>query len=337
MSVLYLLTFPEPVLEGTDAVWQDVEALQKAFGGTRINLFPFKKPTKFLHVSLYGLHRIKSVRSQENNQLKINHIFVPTLHYLPLFYFMKNPIVYTVGASLQKQKKPLNIDRLNRLHRIVISNERDRQILESWGIKNYSIITPGIDSSGFSPYPLPLEKELILLMASAPWDKAQFYSKGVDLLLETAAELPYLKLILIWRGHLHEELLKKIRHHGVRRKVEVINEKVNVNDYLKKVHATILLAKHPKLVKSFPHSLIESLAAGKPVIVSNTIPMADYVTEHRCGVVVEELQIESLAESISLLMNQYKSAADQARRIRAQDFSLEQMIHQYRRLYRSEI
>ena len=74
MSILYLLTFPEPVLEATDAVWQDVEALQKAFGGVRINLFPFKKPIKFLHVSLYGLHQIRSIRRQENNQSKINHI-----------------------------------------------------------------------------------------------------------------------------------------------------------------------------------------------------------------------------------------------------------------------
>ncbi len=250
---------------------------------------------------------------------------------------MKNPIVYTVGASLQKQRKPLNINRLNSLHRIVISNERDQQILESWGIKNYSIITPGIDTSGFSPYPLPLERELTLLMASAPWDKAQFDSKGIDLLLETAAKLPYLKLILIWRGRLYEELLKKIRHHGIIRKVEVINQKVNVNDYLKKAHATILLAKHPKLVKSFPHSLIESLAAGKPVIVSKTIPMADYVTKHSCGVVVEELRMESLTESLKLLMNQYQSLAHHTNQIRAQDFSLEQMIDQYRRLYRLKI
>lgn len=337
MSILYLLTFPEPVLEGTDAVWQDVAALQKAFGGARINLFPFKKPTRFLHVYLYGLHQIKSIRSQEKNQLKINHIFVPTLHYLPVFYFMKNPIVYTVGASLKKQSKPLNINRLNNLHRIVISNERDQQILESWGINNYSIITPGIDTSVFSPYPLPLKKEVILLLASAPWDNAQFYSKGIDLLLQTAAKLPFLKLILIWRGLLYEELLKKIGHYGAIKKVEVINQKVNVNDYLKKAHGTVLLAKHPKLVKSFPHSLIESLAAGKPVIVSKTIPMADYVTKHRCGVVVEELRMESLAESIKLLMNQYQSLADRASSILAQDFSLEQMIDQYRRVYRLKI
>lgn len=337
MSILYLLTFPEPVVEGTDAVWQDVQALQTTFGGAWINLFPFKKPSSFLPIYLYGLHRIKTIRSQENNKLKVNHIFVPTLHYLPLFYFLKNPIVYTVVASLQKQKKPININRLNNLHRIVVSNVRDQQMLESWGIYNYSIFNPGIDTSSFSPYPLQLKKELMLLMASAPWDTAQFHSKGIDLLLETAARLPFLKLILIWRGLLYEELLKKIDYYGVMQKVEVINKKVNVNDYLKKAHATILLAKHPKLVKSFPHSLIESLAAGKPVIVSKIIPMADYVTKHRCGVVVEELRMESLTESIELLMNQYQSLAHHASSIRAQDFSLEQMIDQYSRIYNSKI
>ena len=337
MSILYLLTFPEPAIQGTDAVWQDVETLQTTFGGASINLFPFKKPRSFLPMPLYGLHRIKSIRSQENNQLMLNHIFVPTLHYLPVFYFMKNPIVYTVAASLQKQRKPLNIHRLNNLHRIVISNERDRQVLESWGINNYSIITPGVDTSGFSSHPLPLKKELILLMASAPWDKAQFSSKGIDLLLETVAKLPFLKLILVWRGLLYEELLEKIGYHGVIQKVEVINKKVNVNDFLKKAHATILLAKHPKLVKSFPHSLIESLAAGKPVIVSKTIPMADYVREHSCGVVVEDLRLESLTDSIESLMNQYQSLSDHANRIRAQDFSLVQMVDQYRILYRLRI
>ena len=337
MSILYLLTFPEPVIEGTDAVWQDVQALQTTFGGARMNLFPFKKPNSFLPMPLYGLHRIKSIRSQENNQLEINHIFVPTLHYLPLFYFMKNPIIYTVSASLQKQRKPLNINKLNNLRRIVVSNERDQQVLESWGITNYSIIKTGIDTSGFSPYPLPLKKELTLLLASAPWDKAQFYSKGIDLLLEATAKLPFLKLILLWRGLLYEELLKKIDHYGVMQKIEVINRKVNVNDLLKRVHATILLAKHPKLIKAFPHSLIESLAAGKPVIVSKTLPIADYVTKHNCGVVVEELRMESLTESIKLLMNQYQFFAHHVNRIGVQDFSLEQMINQYRRLYRLKI
>jgi len=336
MSILYLLTSPQPVIEGTDAVFKEVKALQAVFNGAQINLFPFSRPSSLFPKTLYGLQRIKTIRNQES-QLKINHIFVSTLQYLPLFYCLKRPIVYTVVASLQQQKKPGNIKKLNTLHRIVISNERDQQVLKSWGINNYSIIRPGINTSGFFSNPLQLKKELTLLLASAPWEKAQFYTKGTDLLLKATAELPFLKVILLWRGLFFKELLKKINYYGVMQKVEVINQKVNVNDFLKRVHATILLAKRPDLVKAFPHSLIESLAAGKPVIVSKTIPMADYVTKHGCGVIVNALRTESLTDSISTLMSRYQQLARNTSRVTERDFSLGQMIEQYRKLYRLEI
>ena len=199
MSILYLLTSPEPVVEGTDAVFQEVRTLQVAFKGVSVNLFPFRKPSSRVPKSLYGLHRINAVRTREHIST-INHIFFPTLYYFPILSCMKNPIVYTMSASLQGQKKPAHIDKLNRLHRIVVSNERDRRILASWGIHNYSIIHPGVDTSGVVPHPLPLQNTLTVLVASAPWEQAQFRSKGIDLLLQAAAQLPCLKLIRLWRG-----------------------------------------------------------------------------------------------------------------------------------------
>ena len=47
MSVLYLLTSPTPVIEGTDAVFQEVEALRASVGGETLNLNPRKKPGAF--------------------------------------------------------------------------------------------------------------------------------------------------------------------------------------------------------------------------------------------------------------------------------------------------
>jgi len=152
MSILYLLTSPEPEIEGADAVFKEVQTLQSAFEGERINLFPLKKPSSILPKFFYGLNQIKSIKKQES-KCKINHIFVPTLHYFPIFNYMSNPIVYSVVASLQDQKKPAHINKLNKLHKIVVSNERDQQILKSWGIHNYALIYPGIDISKFHPHP----------------------------------------------------------------------------------------------------------------------------------------------------------------------------------------
>lgn len=317
------------MIEGTDAVYQEVQELQTAFDGARTSISPL---IGFLPKPFYGFHQFKIIRRQDSVS-KFNHIFAPTLFYFPIFNYLKKPIVYTVVASIQQQKKPPNIKKLNGLHRIVVSNQRDRLVLESWGIKNYSLIHPGIDTSGFSPHPLALDREMTLLLASAPWDKSQFYSKGVDLLLEAAANLPWLKLTLLWRGLLFEELTKRIDYYGVTQKVEVINRKVNVDDLLRRVHATVLLTNRADGIVAYPHSLIESLAAGKPVVVSRLIPIADYVTKNGCGVVVEDLRLDSLYQSIELLRNQYQSLVNNANIDVAQHFSVERMIDQYSRVY----
>ena len=139
---------------------------------------------------------------------------------------------------------------------------------------------PGVDTGGLTPAPLAIERELVLLMASAPWNRRQFNSKGIDLLLATAAALPFLRLILLWRGVLADEISRRVDHFGLGSRVEIVNRKVDINGYLQRAHASIVLADDGGLVKSFPHSLIELLAAGKPVLLSHTIAMADDVEKN---------------------------------------------------------
>ena len=44
MTVLYHLTAPPPAMADTDAVFQEVGALQQRFGGSQIQLYPFRRP-----------------------------------------------------------------------------------------------------------------------------------------------------------------------------------------------------------------------------------------------------------------------------------------------------
>jgi glycosyltransferase involved in cell wall biosynthesis len=79
----------------------------------------------------------------------------------------------------------------------------------------------------------------------------------------------------------------------------------------------VVLAETPKLVKAYPHSLLESLAAGKPILVSGVISMADYVSDTKCGVVVPELGLESLAVALETMMRDYNELQSNASRIRS--------------------
>ncbi len=332
MSVLYLLTSPEPVLEGTDAVFQEVASLQSAFHGRSVNLFPLSRPSSRFPRSLYGLHKLRSIRRLEQDH-RLNHVYSPVPYFFPVLRLLRNPIVYTVTAGLDRSRKPAGIDSLNNLHRIVVSNERDADTLTSWGIKNHVLIRPGIATAGFVANASKLDDELTLLCASAPWESQQFDAKGIDVMLETVARHPYLKLILLWRGLLFEELLEKVARLGIAERVEIVNGHVNVVDYLHRAHGTILLSKRSDIVKSYPHSLIESLLTGTPVLVSDTIPMADLVRQSDSGVVVDTVSVEAVTEAVETLQQRLGELTRNAAKTGAAAFSIETMVDSHRSLY----
>jgi glycosyltransferase involved in cell wall biosynthesis len=332
MSILYLVTAPPPPFEGTDAVFQDVGVLRDAFQGEIVNLSPLTSSTRRFPKQLFGFHNLLAIKELET-RCTINHVFFSFPYAFPILRFMHNPVFFTVTATLDVKKRPLACARLQNLQRIIVSNERDAAVLKAWGLTNYAVVPPGIDARGADSAPPPLQRELVLLMASAPWNKRQFSTKGVDLLLETAATTPNLRLILLWRGVLAAELARRVERLGVGHRVEIVNRKVDINEYLKRAHATIVLAENGGLVKSFPHSLIESLAAGRPVLLSNTIAMADYVAEHRSGIVVTDMRIEALSSAIKSLVSNYEMLARNAAQIGRGAFSVEAVVDNYRRLY----
>ena len=334
MSVLYLLTSPQPLIEGTDAAFQEVSALKAAFNGVAINLCPRRVPGRPFPPQLFGFHRLPEIWQLERHR-EINHIYHSIPYKFPILTLLRNPVVYTVLTSVRHLQKPPSLKWLASLHRIVVSNPRDADILKSWGVSNYSVVSPAIDSARLTQSVLPLRDEMTLLMASAPWAENQFDLKGVDALLDATARLPKLRLILLWRGLLLNELLRRVESRSIRDRVEIVTGRVEINEYLKRAHATILPARRSDIVKSYPHSLLESLVAGKPVILSDALPMAGYVRRHDCGIVVEEVSAQTLVRAIVDLRARYDALAHRARLTDAHSFSQEAMIESYREIYRS--
>src|SRR6516165_2965466 len=136
MSILYLLTAAPPPFEGTDAVQQEVAALVRAFDGKILNLSPLKSSIRRFPKQLFGLHKIKELHALEG-QCKINHVFFPSPYAFPILRLLRNPIFYTVGGSLDANRRPFARAPLRKLRTIIVSNDRDARILEAWGLRNY--------------------------------------------------------------------------------------------------------------------------------------------------------------------------------------------------------
>lgn len=332
LSILYLHTAPKPKIEGTDAIYNDTALLRSRFEGTELSLFPFSSPSSILPRSFYGWHHFLRIIELQK-VVSINHVFSPGLFHYPVFNFLSKPTVYSVTASVQKRDVEGNLQKLKNISKIILSNPRDFRLLQSSGLDNITLVRPGIDTSSFKKQYLPLNEELVLMMASAPWEPDQFKTKGIDLLLQAAKELPFLKLILLWRGSYASELQQRINTLNVGGQIEIVNRKAEVNAILSRVHGTILLAENANLVKAFPHSLIESLAAGKPVITSSVIAMSDYIAENKCGFVVDAFSLDALIAKILQFRTQYVSCSKIASRVGAADFTTERMLEEMSKVY----
>jgi glycosyltransferase involved in cell wall biosynthesis len=305
--------------------------LQAHFGGELVWINPNQKAWLYLPRLLFGFHKLPALRAKENGSQVIHHFYNPDPFPFPYLGFLRKPVIYSVTCGVGEQKP--NLDYLAKLAAVAVTDDRSFKQFKAWGLENVYQVRPGIDVSRFSYNPLPLRSEIRLMVGSAPWTTAQFRSKGVDALLEAAKRAPSLHLVFLWRGVLFDEMEKRIRQMGLTEQVTLLNKVVDVNQILAGVHASITLAESPGIIKAFPHSLLDSLAAGKPVLVSQAIPMADYVQSSDCGTVVAEVTADAILKAVGQLEGHYGILQKIAQQVGQRDFTQSMMLTSYQRLY----
>ena len=332
MNILYHLTILPPELPECEAISQEINALRGHFGGDLVHLNPNQHCPIYVPRVLFGFHILKILRTLETD-LHLHHLYNPDPFPFPVLRTLRRPVVYSLTGGVSDRR--LNVSFFASLAAVTVADERSLERLRAWGLDNAVLVRPGIDTSRFTCSPLPLRSEIRLMVGSAPWTKGQFRTKGVEALLSAAQRAPNLRLVFLWRGILAEEMERRVHRLGLEGRVEILNRKVDVNEVLAGVHASVALATGPAIIRSYPHSLMESLAAGKPVIVSRCIPMADYVERTGCGQVVESVTPTEILTAVESLTREYKDLQKSAQQVGQHDFSQGGMIASFQRVYKS--
>ncbi len=315
-----------------DAVVQETEALARATAASeRFHLHPGRRPGTRVPRRLWGLPRLLWLRRAER-RLDLHHVLNPDPFPYPLLAGLRRPIIYTAVGGIGGAPRPLVATLGRRVAALVVPDETDRERLASWGLPNAHAILPGIDLDRLAVAPPPARPPFTLLMGSAPWTREQFRSKGVEALLAAAAQRIDLRLVFLWRGVLAEEMRHRVARADLDDRVEVLDRRVDVPRLLSRVHAAVLLAARPFLVKSYPHSLLEALAAGRPVLASPTLALAGRVGPTGAGVVVPEVGAPAVLAALDQLERGYPERCQAARELAA-DFALPRFVDAYRRLY----
>lgn len=334
MKILYHLPILPPKSRKMEAYCQEVDALSSVFNGQTVWLNPNRHIPSWLPLRiprvLFGFQMLPTLLQAEK-QADLNQFYNPDPYYFPVLSCLKKPIVYVMTGSIDTES--INPTFFRRIDAVAVYDKRMYNSLCQAGIGNVYHIQAGIDTSHFSHQPLTISPTIHLLMASAPWTEKQFASKGIDTLLEVVKQMPGIRLTFLWRGLLLRGIQKRIKRLGLQDRVKVIDRLVDVNQILATVHGTILLASRGDIVKAYPHSLLDSLAAGKPVITSRAIPMSDDVEEKGVGCVVEELTTPAVILAVENFVANYAQLCVQTKHHGCQAFNLEQMRNAYRKLY----
>ena len=329
VNILYLTPSGKPPVPGTDGLCTEIGYLYRSFGGEYKSLSPSRTPPRLLPVRLYGMRHAAALKkfSRDNG---IIHVFFP---YLVDFYLLRNlpgPVVYTITSGVERDILPRSAPR----YTLVVSSDREAGLLHQQGYRDVRIIRPGIDLTRIAPAPPPEGgREFVILAGSAPWVPDQFRTKGFDLLLEILQRIPKVKLVCLWRGALYREWEEKVRDAGLSDRVEIIRERTDVSRVLARSHCAAVLASTPDLVKSYPNSLMEALAAGRPVLTSRAIPMSGYVEETGCGRVVDTLTAEELVPALEAIMEHYETYRSAAEKSGRRDLDATRMVREYGDLY----
>ena len=330
MNLLYHLPILPPKIPQAEALSQEIAALRARFGGELCYLNPNQRSPIYIPRLLFGFHKLQRLRAIEN-KLDLHHFYNPDPFPYPILRYLRKPVIYTISSGLGNRR--LNINYFKSMAAVVVADHRSLKILQAQGIENCHRVRPGIDTTRYTYSPLPLESKIKVMVASAPWTPAQFQTKGVDALLAAVQQARRLHLIFLWRGVLKEEMVRRVRQLKLEKQVTILDKLVDVNHILAGVHATINLATASAIIKAYPHSLLDSLAAGKPVLVSQALPMADYVKKKQCGVVVNQVTPAGVLTAIEALVGDYQALRESARQVGQRDFSLQGMLDSYRRVY----
>ena len=261
----------------------------------------------------------------------IVHSFSWRLQYKNWMDKTEKPIIFTSSAISRGNINEQDLGVLERIKFLIVSNDEDKNYFISQGYNRVSVIRPAVKLFNISP---PPAAPFTILMASAPWKSEHFSQKGIDILLRAAQEMPNIRWIFLWRGVYAGRMKRLISEAGLSDRIQLINRVVSIARVLEQVQAVVGIFRDANGVKSYPNSLLEALAAARPVIVTDNIPLADIVMRYECGRVCTP-DLAGFISAIEKLQSSYNHYSSNCRIAVEECFSVEQYISEHQNIYHS--
>lgn len=174
--------------------------------------------------------------------------------------------------------------------------------------------------------------EFTIGFASSPMSEHAWEERGVNVLLQLASIQKHYRFKIAWRNNSFEKLQKEINELQLNN-VEVSNGYIDMYEFYSDVDAIIAPYLSSKYNHSSPLSIVESIALGIPVIITNEVGISDYIETYNFGV-ISEPTLESINDKIIYLKENYSLYKEKVDALGEEIFYLKDSEnHEYFRLY----
>jgi glycosyltransferase involved in cell wall biosynthesis len=265
----------------------------------------------------------------------VNHIFGGLGDWFHLRSIGKLPSVLTVAVHSHLHDTKL----LKKVDRFVVEWTGARRQLLDLGVapERIELILPPVDVDRFRPSPAPAEPFTVLFVSS-PDRKEWLTARGVDLLLDAAALCPEMQFRLVWRpwGDSASEVMSWIAFRNLRN-VDLRIERISdMPDIYAKAHVTVAPFRDLEKCKPAPNSIAESLACGRPVVVSDQVGFSEMIAEAGAGLVCG-MDPGEIAEQLKHIRDRWVTYSRCARSLAEERLAAPLFLDAYRRVYEALI
>jgi glycosyltransferase involved in cell wall biosynthesis len=280
-----------------------------------------------VHTRFYALFR-QAMRFLER-RFDVSHVYTGLQDWHFLNALGRRPIVLTMTQRGDSPAPEL----LRKVAHVVAETEPLAAAAVRAGIpeERVSLIYPGVDLAQYQPAPPP-PQPWKGLFASSPENEEEIYTKGVDLLLDLATLEPGLELTLLWRpfGSASDRALARVVERGLAN-VRVVRGRIpDMHRFYEQFHFTV--APFRSVGKPCPNSILESLAAGRPVLVSDYVDIGGLVEREGAGLSFARTA-EELRRAFHRMCMHYASLQPGARRCAERWFDLRHTLRAYEDVY----
>lgn len=161
--------------------------------------------------------------------------------------------------------------------------------------------------------------------------------KGHEYLINASKKviekLPNSLFLFVGQGKLRDQLNQKIKDNDLSDHFRIVGYQENLPEILALIDIFVL----PSVFEGFPFSILEAMAAKKPVIATNVGGVPEIITNNVNGILVEPMDPDALAKAMILLAKDNEKRdhfAESGYKKMVENFSLDKMISMTREIYK---